>query len=79
MTNDLIAIGSLAPEATVPLADLEPLLVKLIHSISKTKPGNIFPSQRQFSNGWTMLHFASALGLAKAVEILPGIRTLTNL
>jgi hypothetical protein len=56
------------------LDDVEKLLQPLLKAIAQGQLGNTFPVQKQYFNGWTIAHFACALGFATVMSSLKGMQ-----
>jgi hypothetical protein len=76
ITHKLRAIGALVDDAPPPqLEDVEKLIIPLLKAIAQGQLGNTFPVQKQYFNGWTIAHFACALGFSNVVANLTGVDT----
>lgn len=56
-----------------PLDDIEKLVIPLINAIAQGQLGNTFPVNKQYFNGWTIIHFACVLGFTAVINLLPSI------
>lgn len=68
-----IEVLKLPIEAPFPaIDDVERVAQKLIACIT-AQSGGTFPAQKQHFTGWTVLHFACALGMGQVASLIIGL------